>query len=36
MESGRLVRAVPRVSVESVMIVLSGHRLQTLSVASEA
>ena len=36
MGSGRLARAVPRVSVKSVMIVLSGHRLETLRVASEA
>ena len=34
--SGRLVRAMPRVSVEAVMTVLSEQRPRTLSVASEA
>ena len=33
---GKLVRAMPRVSVEPVMVVLSGQRSGTLSVASEA
>ena len=34
--SGKLVRAIPRVCVESVMVVLSGQRSENLSVASEA
>ena len=33
---GKLVRAMPRVSVEPVMVVFSGQRSGTLSVASEA
>jgi hypothetical protein len=34
--TGRPARAVPRVSVDPVMIVLSGHSPVTLRVASEA